>query len=213
MTNPPEPQPQLGAPPTVDIDRPSAPERPISTLEHVAAVWSRIRPNSAIYDILLSGVRLVSASPEGRVVAHLDLLPVHLNSKRILHGAVSATLCDWAGGLAIAAATGRAQTGVSADMHLSYVSTAGEGDTLEIEAWVTRAGRHLGFTRCEIRKGVTTTTAAATATNTSATSGVDGSGRKGPVVAEGSHTKYLSFGQTGAGGGKKLDGMEGKGDE
>ncbi|KXX78785.1 Acyl-coenzyme A thioesterase 13 [Madurella mycetomatis] len=203
MTNPTKPQPQPGTLFTVGINS-SPSERPISTLDHVKAVWSRIRPHSAIYNIFLSGVRLVSASPEGRILAHLDLLPVHLNSKRILHGAVSATLCDWAGGMAIAAATGLAQTGVSTDMHLSYVSTAGEGDTLEIEAWVTRAGRNLGFTRCEIRKGVTTTA-------TSATPGADGR-KKGPVVAEGSHTKYLSFGQV-TGGWKKLEGKEGKGAE
>ncbi|GAB1314754.1 Acyl-coenzyme A thioesterase 13 [Madurella fahalii] len=200
------------------MTNPTEPPPPASTLDHVTAVWSRIRPNSPIYNHLLSDVRLVSATPEGRIVAHLDLLPLHLNSKRILHGAVSATLCDWAGGMAIAAATGLAQTGVSTDMHLSYVSTAGEGDTLEIEAWATRAGRNLGFTRCEIRKRVaaapapsgsdttiTTTTAAAVAAATGATAtstmpGADGR-TKGPVVAEGSHTKYLSFGQ-GAGGGR-----------
>jgi acyl-coenzyme A thioesterase 13 len=150
-----------------------------STLAHVRAVWDRVRPNSPIYNLLLGTVNIVSASSTGgRIVARLEVQPIHLNSKRILHGAVSATLCDWAGGMAIAAATGLPQTGVSTDMHLSYASTAREGDTLEIEAWVTRAGRNLGFTRCEIRRGVTAE-----------------DGTKGVVVAEGSHTKYLGFGK------------------
>ncbi|KAK0636108.1 HotDog domain-containing protein [Bombardia bombarda] len=151
-----------------------APSDP-SILAHVQSVWARIRPNSAIYAILLSDIRIVSAA-RGRIVAHLTLADVHLNSKRILHGAVSGTLCDWAGGLAIAAATGLDKTGVSTDMHVSYVSTAKEGDVLEIEAWVSKAGRSLGFTGFEVRRGVT---------------GDDGV--RGPVVATGSHTKYLNF--------------------
>ena len=151
-----------------------APSDP-SILAHVQQTWDLIRPNSAIYNILLSDIRLTSAA-NGRIIAHLDLLPVHLNSKGILHGAVSGTLCDWAGGMAIAS-TGLHKTGVSTDMHVSYCSTAKAGDTLEIEAWVSRAGKSLGFTGFEIRRGVT---------------GEDG--RKGSVVATGSHTKYLMFG-------------------
>ncbi|KAK3984745.1 HotDog domain-containing protein [Cladorrhinum sp. PSN332] len=147
-----------------------------SILAHVQHTWDLIRPNSAIYNILLSDIRLVSAA-NGRIVAHLDLLPVHLNSKGILHGAVSGTLCDWAGGMAIAS-TGLHKTGVSTDMHVSYCSTAKAGDTLEIEAWVSRAGKSLGFTGFEIRRGVTTK-----------------DGKRGSVVATGSHTKYLMFGQ------------------
>ncbi|KAK3948476.1 HotDog domain-containing protein [Pseudoneurospora amorphoporcata] len=163
-------------------------------LSHVQHVWDTIRPNSAIYNLLLSDIVLVAAvsQPTGRILAHLTLQPVHLNSKRILHGAVSGTLCDWAGGMAIAAdiagdhgavdKEGKRimSTGVSTDMHLSYCSTAREGDTLEVEAWVSRRGRKLGFTGFEIRKRVE-----------------DGweRGERGEVVVVGSHTKYLPFGQ------------------
>ncbi|KAK4223505.1 HotDog domain-containing protein [Podospora fimiseda] len=154
---------------------PGTPSDP-SILAHVQHTWDLIRPNSAIYNILLSDIRLVSAA-NGRIIAHLDLLPVHTNSKGILHGAVSGTLCDWAGGMAIAS-TGLDKTGVSTDMHVSYVSTAKAGDTLEIEAWVSRAGKSLGFTGFEIRRGIMTD-----------------DGRKGSVVVTGSHTKYLMFGQ------------------
>ncbi|KAJ4421803.1 hypothetical protein N0V85_000046, partial [Neurospora sp. IMI 360204] len=123
-------------------------------------VWASIRPNSAIYNLLLSDIVLVAAvsHPTGRILAHLTLNPVHLNSKRILHGAVSGTLCDWAGGMAIAASIAgdelkegekegerKMTTGVSTDMHLSYCSTAREGDTLEVEAWVSRRGSHTKY--------------------------------------------------------------------
>ena len=149
-----------------------APPSDAALLAHVQSVWDRIKPNSAIYGILLADVRLVSATA-GRVVAHLDLAPVHLNSKRIVHGSVSATIVDWAGGLAIAS-TGLDKTGVSTDIHISYVAPAKEGDTLEIVAWVSRVGKSLGYTMIEIRKA-----------------GENGS--KGPVVCTGSHTKYLNI--------------------
>ncbi|KAK3370471.1 thioesterase family protein [Podospora didyma] len=158
---------------------PLSPSDP-ALLTHVQSVWDRIRPNSPIYSIFLSEIRIVSAA-RGRIVAELDLAPVHLNSKRILHGAVSGALCDWAGGMAIAS-MGLDQTGVSTDMHLSYISAAREGETLEIEAWVTRCGKSLGFTGFEIRKKIVK-------------NDDDGkAGRKGgEVVATGSHTKYLNF--------------------
>ncbi|KAK3326141.1 HotDog domain-containing protein [Apodospora peruviana] len=160
-----------------------SPSNPL-LVEHVQATWDKIRPNSAIYNILLSNIRIISAA-NGRIVAHLPLESVHLNSKRILHGAVSGTLCDWAGGMAIAA-TGVDKTGVSTDMHLSYVSTAREGDTLEIEAWVSKAGRNLGYTSFEIRKALPEDVEAARPGRLD---------RRGAVVATGSHTKYLNFGE------------------
>jgi len=168
----------------VEVAPPGTPSDP-AILAHVQSTWDAIRPHSAIYNILLSDIKLVSCA-RGRIIAHLKLQPVHLNSKRILHGAVSGTLCDWAGGMAIAS-TGLAKTGVSVDMHLSYVSTAREGDTLEIECWVSKMpGRSLGYTVMEIRK---------------ARLGEDGEEvllglGGGTVVATGSHTKFLSFGQT-----------------
>lgn len=136
-------------------------------LTHVQSVWDGIRANSAIYRILLSDIRLVSAT-HGRVIAQLDIAPVHINSKGIFHGSVSATIVDWAGGMAIAA-TGLERTGVSTDIHVSYVSAAREGEVLEIEAWTTKVGRTLGYTQVEIRKVAKE------------------DGGKGPVVCTGSH--------------------------
>jgi acyl-coenzyme A thioesterase 13 len=141
-------------------------------LAHVQRVWNGIRPNSTIYRLLLSELQWVSAA-HGRIVARLRLQPVHLNSKRTLHGSVSATIVDWAGGMAIAA-TGLAKTGVSTDIHVSYVSAARDGDVIEIEAWVSRVGKSLAYTQVEIRKVGTEP------------------GVKGPVVCTGSHTKYLA---------------------
>lgn len=154
-------------------DHITAEQEQTTLLPHVQNVWDGIRANSAIYRILLSDIRLVSAT-QGRVIAQLDIAPVHINSKGIFHGSVSATIVDWAGGMAIAA-TGLEKTGVSTDIHVSYVSAAREGEILEIEAWTTKVGRTLAYTQVEIRK-----------------IGKE-NGEKGPVVCTGSHTKYLPF--------------------
>ena len=139
-------------------------------LGHVQKIWDGIRPNSTIYRLFLSELQWISAA-HGRIVARLRLQPVHLNSKGTLHGSVSATIVDWAGGMAIAS-TGLHKTGVSTDIHISYVSAAKDNDLIEIEAWVTRVGKSLAYTMVEIRKV-----------------GPDLDG-KGPVVCTGSHTKY-----------------------
>ncbi|OAA65803.1 thioesterase family protein [Niveomyces insectorum RCEF 264] len=160
---------------------------PERLLEHVRAHWNGIRPNSPIYDLFFKDLRIVAATP-GRIRARLpELAHIHINSKNVLHGAVSAALVDWAGGMAIAS-TGRTSTGVSVDIHVSYVSAARAGDGLEVEAWVQRAGRTLAYTTVEIRKLVK----AEGPTAGDGDGGDDPEPTKGPVVAAGSHTKYLN---------------------
>ncbi|MCJ1405957.1 hypothetical protein MMC19_000022 [Ptychographa xylographoides] len=116
--------------------------------------------------MLLNEIEIVSAR-KGVVVARLLVLPVHLNSKGTLHGTVSACLTDWAGGLAIAS-TGLEKTGVSTDIHTTFVSTAKESEWLEIEGRAVRVGGTLAFTTVEIRKT-----------------------SDGSIVSTGSHTKYV----------------------
>ncbi|KAL9128417.1 MAG: hypothetical protein Q9217_002908 [Psora testacea] len=119
-------------------------------LEHVRKYWSSLKEKSPIYKFLLDGIDIVSAR-HGSIVAHLNVTPVHLNSKGTLHGTVSACLTDWAGGLAIAS-TGLERTGVSTDIHTTYVSTAKEDDLLRIEGRATKVGSTLGFTTVHIAR-------------------------------------------------------------
>ena len=140
-------------------------------LEHVQRVWDGMRPNSPIYRFLLSNVQIISAG-HGTVKAHLKVEEDHLNSKGTLHGAVSACLTDWAGGLAIAS-HGLEKTGISTDIHTSYLSTAKLGDWLEVEGRANKVGNTLAFTTVTITKLV------------------DGS--PGPVVTTGTHTKYVKY--------------------
>lgn len=173
---------------------------PAATLAHVRGHWAGIQPNSPIYGLFFGGIRLVDARREdvgssstsgGRILTRLPVVPIHVNSKHILHGAVSAALVDWAGGMAIAAATGRHQTGVSVDIHISYVAAARAGDELEIEAWVQRVGKSLAYTSVEIRQRPKSAAADA---DIDIDVDVDLPTRtRGPVVAAGSHTKYVAF--------------------
>jgi acyl-coenzyme A thioesterase 13 len=144
-----------------------------TALDHVKGVWERMRGNSPIYDFLLSDVALISAA-KGTLTAQLTLGKNHANSRGTIHGAVSATLIDWSGGLAIAT-HGFEKTGPSVDIHVTYIGTAQVGETIEIEAIANKVGRSLAFTTIRICKLV--------------------DGKPGPMVATASHTKYIQAAQ------------------
>ena len=134
-------------------------------LIHVRNYWANMLPQSPIYTFLLKDVQLISSS-HGKVIAYLEVQPVHMNSKGTPHGTVSACITDCFGGLAVAS-TGLEKTGVSTDIHTTYVASAKVGDILEIEAKASKVGRSLAFTSVEIRH------------------------KGGAVVATGTHTKYV----------------------
>ncbi|KAI1801317.1 thioesterase family protein [Daldinia bambusicola] len=137
--------------------------------KHIEELTTAQLPNSAIYNFLLSDVRIRSAS-KGSMAARLTLTRNHINSGGGIHGAVSAAIVDWAGGMAIATWDLRRRTGVSVDIHVTYLSSAAEGDEIEIIATADKVGGTLAFTRVVICKVV--------------------DGEAGPVIANGSHTKY-----------------------
>jgi acyl-coenzyme A thioesterase 13 len=136
-------------------------------IEHLVA--TRL-PTSPIYAFLLSGVKIQSAS-KGHVVARLPLETNHMNSGGSLHGAVSATIVDWMGGMAISSSDLRAKSGVSVDIHVTYQSGAKLGEEIEIEGIAERVGGSLAFTNI----GIYTVE----------------DGKRGKVVAKGTHTKFV----------------------
>ncbi|KAI9810403.1 MAG: hypothetical protein M1827_006289 [Pycnora praestabilis] len=137
--------------------------------EHVQKVWNTIRSDSPIYDIFLKDIEIDSAI-KGVVVARLLLTPIHTNSKATLHGGVSAAIVDWAGSMAVAS-YGLENTGLSTDIHTTYVSGAKEGEWLQIEGKASKVGATLAFTTITISKLVNM--------------------KPGVVVATGTHTKYV----------------------
>lgn len=145
---------------------PNSPE----TLAHVQKFWEARKPRSPIYQFLLDDIQLTYAA-KGVVRARLLLTKNHVNTHGGIHGSVSATLIDWVGGIAIAAWDNRDKAGVSTDIHISYVSSAKDGDSIEIEGKCDKVGGTLAFTTATIWKIV--------------------DGQRGPVVATGSHTKFV----------------------
>ncbi|KAJ7292744.1 hypothetical protein C8J57DRAFT_1266941 [Mycena rebaudengoi] len=119
------------------------------TKSHVEHCWARIKPNSPIYAFLLSDIEIVHASKGLQ------------------------RLFDWAGGLAISSWDLREKSGVSTDIHVTYVSSAKEGDTIEVEGKASKVGGTLAFTSMVISKVV--------------------DGIAGPVIATGNHTKYVKI--------------------
>lgn len=137
---------------------------------HVEKLVETRIPSSPIYAFLLSPVQIKSAS-KGQVVARLPLNKNHMNSGGSLHGAVSATIVDWCGGMAISTFDLRDKTGVSVDIHVTYQSGAKLGQEIEIEGIAERVGGSLAFTKISIFK-------------------VE-DGERGKVVATGTHTKFV----------------------
>ncbi len=121
-----------------------------AVLRHVHAYWDMKKGHSPIYDFLLPDV-VISEASKGRVLARLPVVQNHVNYRGTVHGAVSASLVDWSGGMAISS-HGVEQTGVSISIHIDYVGTARVGDTLVIEAVAHRVGRTMAFTTIVIRK-------------------------------------------------------------
>ena len=140
-------------------------------LARVQSAWTVMKAGSPIYNFLLDDVEIFFVD-NGIMRARLKVQPIHLNSKGTLHGTVSACLTDWAGGLAIAS-TGRENTGLSTDIHTTFVSAAKLGDWLEIEGRASKVGNRLAFTTIEIRK-------------------IGEDGVPDSVICSGTHTKYMN---------------------
>ncbi|OGM50655.1 thioesterase family protein [Aspergillus bombycis] len=140
-----------------------------TTLNHVRDVWDVQRANSPIYALLLDNITITEASP-GTIHATLRITENHTNSKGGLHGTLSACLVDWAAGMAIVS-HGTSYTGVSTDLHVSYLSSATKGEVLEITGRALKVGGTLAFVSVEIEK-------------------VKENGDR-VMVATGSHTKYV----------------------
>ncbi|KAJ9091445.1 hypothetical protein QFC19_009085 [Naganishia cerealis] len=106
---------------------------------------------SPIYGFLLSALVLQEhGTGAGTSVAYLTLEPHHLNSSGSIHGSVSATIVDWASGNALA--TLCSKSGVSVDMHVTFLAKAVLGQEVEVRGIVDKLGGRIAFTRVEVRR-------------------------------------------------------------
>ncbi|KAK3657501.1 hypothetical protein LTR56_002275 [Elasticomyces elasticus] len=139
--------------------------------QHIEHLVATKLPGSPIYNFLLSPVKITDATKKGHLVARLPLSQNHMNSMGSLHGSVTATIVDWAGGMAISTYDFRSGSGVSVDIHVTYQSGAKVGEEIEIEGIAEKIGGSLAFTKINIYK-------------------VE-DGKRGKVVATGTHTKFV----------------------
>ena len=95
-----------------------------------------------------------------------------MNAGKSLHGSVSATIVDWAGGMAVSTWDLREKTGVSVDIHVTYQSGAKVGEEIEIEGIAEKVGGSLAFTKVNIYKIV--------------------DGKRGNIVVAATHTKFVA---------------------
>ncbi|KAI9219909.1 HotDog domain-containing protein [Blastocladiella britannica] len=144
--------------------------RPMALAHSRALLKSLLDANR--YDALvLQNVHIDDADPKGTVQCSMAVEPCHANINGTLHGGMSATLVDIVSSLAIAA-RGYHSTGVSVDIHTTYLAAPPVGTPLRITASADRIGGTLAFTRVEIEHLVKGT-------------------ERWELAVRGSHTKYV----------------------
>lgn len=140
---------------------------PTACLRFVQRICLGFQTTSGHDAATLPQLQIHRASP-GRIWGTLKVGMHNLNRLGTLHGGCIATLADTMGSLAIAS-NGLYSTGVSTDIHTTYVQSAGRnGDIIKVSAQVINMGKTLAFTRMEIRHPVTNA-----------------------LLAYGSHTKFI----------------------
>ncbi|UZJ56818.1 hypothetical protein CBS101457_006138 [Exobasidium rhododendri] len=104
----------------------------------------------------------------GHVEGEFTIGRHNLNRLGTLHGGLICSLVDTMGSLALAS-KGLYSTGVSTDIHTTFVKAAGgDGDLVKVEGKVISVGKTLATTRIELRHPVTDA-----------------------ILAYGSHTKFV----------------------
>ncbi|EGG12678.1 uncharacterized protein MELLADRAFT_58511 [Melampsora larici-populina 98AG31] len=114
-------------------------------------------------------MKILSARPDGLIHARLPITNHNLNRLGSVHGGLISSIIDTCGSLSLSA-KGLWMTGVSTDIHVSYLRPAGkEGSSIDIEAKVESMGKTLAYTSVFLRDPVT-----------------------GKLLARGSHTKFIA---------------------
>lgn len=104
--------------------------------------------------VTISGLDILRAVP-GKVEARLPIQAHNLNRLGSVHGGLVSTLVDTGGSLAISS-HGYYATGVTTDLHATFVKPAGgKGDELRVLAEVISLGKVMATTRIELRHPIT----------------------------------------------------------
>jgi len=95
------------------------------------------------------GFRLITAEP-GRVVLQFRVRSHHLQVHNVVHGGVTATLADTAGGMATYLAVPPGTRVATVEMKINFLEPIEQG-TVTADARVIRRGRHFCVVDCDVR--------------------------------------------------------------
>ncbi|GJQ81633.1 hypothetical protein Trydic_g8512 [Trypoxylus dichotomus] len=119
------------------------------------------------FDKICHSVKVLTAS-NGSLKAELKVTSEHVNIVGGLHGGYIATLVDVLSSLGLLSHEKGLKPSVSVNMNINYLSSAKEGDTVEILSNTLKVGKTLAFLNVELKNKET-----------------------GVLLAKGSHTKFL----------------------
>ncbi|CAL7935811.1 unnamed protein product [Xylocopa violacea] len=113
----------------------------------------------------LEKLKIISAG-SGNCKAQIVISKEHLNLAGTMHGGFTSTLIDCVSSYALM--THNNQTGVSVDLHVTFMKPAVPGDLVTVDARTVRSGKTLAFLAVDVTKN----------------EGKD-------IIAHGRHTKFV----------------------
>jgi uncharacterized protein (TIGR00369 family) len=130
------------------MKRPTETERHIKAMARlaIAEINEKLRSSNTSRQF---GFELAGAEP-GRVVLRMRVNKRHKQVHGVVHGGVLAALADTAGGLVTYMSLPRVKRVATIEMKINYLESV-EGGTVEAEARLIRAGRHVAVVDCDIR--------------------------------------------------------------
>ncbi|RIA87892.1 putative PaaI_thioesterase family protein [Glomus cerebriforme] len=140
-----------------------------SRLTFVRKVWQKFMENEDGFDKYIIGKMSITDAIDGKITCELPVEKVHLNRLGSVHGGLLSTLVDVVGSLAIAS-KGMYSTGVSTDLNITFINSAGVGDIITMDSECVKVGKTLAFTTVDLKNK-----------------------NNGKLIAQGRHTKFVSI--------------------
>jgi uncharacterized protein (TIGR00369 family) len=118
----------------------------VTALENLQAMVAGEQPGPPVAQLL--GMRLVEVD-DGRAVFELDTDGRFWNPMGTVHGGIVCDLADAALGVCWAATLADGETFTTVELKINFLRPIREG-TLRAVGTVTKRGRHIGMTECEV---------------------------------------------------------------
>jgi uncharacterized protein (TIGR00369 family) len=118
----------------------------VTALENLQAIVAGDKPGPPVAQLL--GMRLVEVE-DGRAVFELETDDRFWNPMGTVHGGILCDLADAALGVCWASTLGEGETFTTVELKINFLRPIREG-SLKAVGTVTKRGRHIGMTECEV---------------------------------------------------------------